>query len=302
MKNRCTVSVVLPTYNRAGIIHNSIKSVLNQTVKDYEIIIVDDCSTDNTLEVINRFNDKRIKYIRHKKRKGGSAARNTGIKCSNTEYIAFLDSDDEWFPTKLEKQINKFDYSSKDIGLLYTWLIHYGKDGNPLFTSKPNEKGNLLRKLLIKNIIGSASSVMVRKNVFASIGGFDESLPARQDMDLWVRISQNFLIDVVPEILAKISRQNKYERISSNKIKLLTAREQFYQKYKKLLRKENLTYFYLCNLGQFYREYFEDQKKLRSYFIKAIKSKPISLRPYVLFLSSFLPPNIYKSILSSKKP
>ena len=99
-KNQSKVSVIIPTYNRAYLISRAINSVLNQTYQDFEIIIVDDGSTDNTEEVIKEFQEKdeRIKYIRHKNNKGEAAARNTGIKAAKNEYISFQDSDDESFP------------------------------------------------------------------------------------------------------------------------------------------------------------------------------------------------------------
>ena len=105
-----TVSIIIPTYNRAHLIGRAIQSVLNQTYQNFEIIVVDDGSTDNTEEMIKEFqkHDKRIKYIRHEKNRGGAAARNTGIKVARGEYIAFQDSDDEWLPEKLEKQMDVF--------------------------------------------------------------------------------------------------------------------------------------------------------------------------------------------------
>jgi len=111
MKNP-TVSVIIPTYNRAHLVGRSIQSVINQTYQDFEIIVVDDGSTDNTEDIIKEFQkkDKRIKHIKHNKNKGGSAARNTGIRAARGEYIAFLDSDDEWMPTKLEKQTSYFNH------------------------------------------------------------------------------------------------------------------------------------------------------------------------------------------------
>ena len=128
-KEKPTVSVIIPTYNRAKLLPRAIKSVLNQTFKDFEVIIVDDGSTDNTEEVINEFqkHNKRIKYIRHEKNKGAAAARNTGIKIAQGEYIAFQDSDDEWLPNKLEKQMEIFESAPAEIGVVYTdygeWVI-----------------------------------------------------------------------------------------------------------------------------------------------------------------------------------
>src|SRR4030042_5052103 len=100
-----TVSIIIPTYNRAHLVMRAINSVLDQSFQDFEIIIVDDASRDNTEKMVSGIRDKRIFYIRHEKNRGGSAARNTGIKQARGEYIAFLDSDDEWLPEKLEKQL-----------------------------------------------------------------------------------------------------------------------------------------------------------------------------------------------------
>ena len=99
-----TVSVIIPTYNRAHLVGRAIRSVLNQTYQDFEIIVVDDCSTDNTEEIVKGFNDHRIRYMRHDRNRGGSAARNTGIKASQGKYIAFLDSDDERLLKKAESR------------------------------------------------------------------------------------------------------------------------------------------------------------------------------------------------------
>ena len=115
------VSIILPTYNRAYIIEKGINSLLNQTYQDFEIIIVDDGSTDNTEEIIKKLQekDKRIKYIKLKTNKGAATARNIGIKAARGEYIAFQDSDDEWMHEKLEKQVKVLDTSSKEV-VVYT--------------------------------------------------------------------------------------------------------------------------------------------------------------------------------------
>src|SRR3989338_8677774 len=100
------VSVIIPTHNRPELLKRAVKSVLNQTYKDLEVIVVDDGLEKRADETVNSFNDSRLKYIQHPEEKGGSAARNTGIKNSSGEFIAFLDDDDEWLPEKLEIQIN----------------------------------------------------------------------------------------------------------------------------------------------------------------------------------------------------
>lgn len=118
-EKRRTVSVIIPTYNRAHLLGRAIQSVLAQTYEDFEIIVVDDASTDVTEQVVKSFADDRINYIRHQKNKGGSSARNTGIKAAKGEFIAFLDSDDEWVPKKLEKEINRLQTLSNEVGVFY---------------------------------------------------------------------------------------------------------------------------------------------------------------------------------------
>lgn len=119
-QERPTVSVILPTYNRAHLLERAIQSVLDQTYPDFEIIVVDDASIDNTVNIIKGIINERIRYIRHEKNKGAAAARNTGIKLAKGKYIAFQDSDDEWLRDKLEKQIKIFETVSPEVGVVYT--------------------------------------------------------------------------------------------------------------------------------------------------------------------------------------
>src|ERR1700737_4457090 len=114
------VSVIIPTYNRAELLRSAIISVLTQIFQDFEVIVVDDASRDNTQNVVHSFNDRRIRYIRNGMNKGDAVARNVGITNSSCEYIAFLDDDDEWLPEKLEKQINLLENSSPNVGVVHT--------------------------------------------------------------------------------------------------------------------------------------------------------------------------------------
>ena len=118
------VSVVVTTYNRAALLPRAIRSVLAQTYEDYELIIVDDCSTDDTPDVIRTFVDSRIRVVRHAENTGQSAAINTGIRLARGEYIAFLDDDDEWVESKLLRQVRALDESDPRVGLVYTWFDH----------------------------------------------------------------------------------------------------------------------------------------------------------------------------------
>jgi len=198
-----TVSVIIPTYNRAHLVGRAIRSVLNQTYQDFEIIVVDDGSTDNTEEVVKGFNDGRIRYIRHDKNKGGAAARNTGIKVARGEYIAFLDSDDEWLARKLEKQMALFETSDSRVGVIYCrWYV---VDDDAGFVKQDKDqalcRGHIWHTLLEGSCAIFTPLAIVRRECFENCGGFDESLPSYQDLDLWLRIAQYYHFDFVNEPL-----------------------------------------------------------------------------------------------------
>ena len=138
------VSVIIPTHNRARFLREAISSVLNQTFQDFEILVVDDASDDNTREVVAGFEDIRIKYFRHDTNRGGSAARNTGIRNSMCSYIAFLDDDDEWFPEKLGKQMELLLASDPKVGAVYTGYLDVDKaTGQVIGEQLPSRRGNL---------------------------------------------------------------------------------------------------------------------------------------------------------------
>jgi len=144
------VSVIIPTYNRANFLRSAIQSVLNQTFKDFEVIVVDDASTDNTRQLIHEFVDDRICYIAHNKNRGGSASRNTGIESSKGKFIAFLDDDDMWMPTKLEKQLLLVNMNP-EISVVYTGARIIDKDGKAgRQLQNPSLKGNIYPQSLRK--------------------------------------------------------------------------------------------------------------------------------------------------------
>src|SRR4030066_2069221 len=147
------VSVIIPTYNRARFIERAIRSVLNQTYQNFEIIVVDDASTDDTEERVRRLlpNGRRLKYVRHDINRGAGAARDTGIKNAAGEYIALLDSDDEWLPEKLEKQLQVFKESRDEkLGLVYCGVVLI-KDNQKVGERLSKEKGYVFEKLLERN-------------------------------------------------------------------------------------------------------------------------------------------------------
>jgi glycosyltransferase involved in cell wall biosynthesis len=181
----------------------AIESVLRQTYDDFEVVIVDDCSTDETKATVEEYEDDRIRYVSHDENRGASAARNTGIKRSSGEYVAFLDSDDEWHPKKLEKQISTFAETSPDVGVVYTGFYKQYEDMREL-GNVPSKRGDIFEDQLMKDCVNPTSTVMVHSDCFDIAGTFNTELSARQDYDLWIRISRYFKFDFVREPLTTL--------------------------------------------------------------------------------------------------
>ncbi|MCB9062310.1 MAG: glycosyltransferase [Halobacteriovoraceae bacterium] len=191
------VSVIIPTFNRAHVLDRAINSVLNQTYKDFELIVIDDGSTDETDRVIYNYQDKRIFYYKQENR-GVSAARNLGILKSKGEWIALLDSDDEWLPFRLSSQIT-YIQENPSIQLVHgeeIW-IRNGKRVNP---KKKHQKfgGNIYERCL-KLCFISPSSVLIKKSLFNEIGLFDENFEVCEDYDLWLRITSQYNIGLIKD-------------------------------------------------------------------------------------------------------
>jgi len=246
------VSVILTTRNRATLLRRAVKSVLGQTYVDFELLIVDDASTDSTADAVEAFKDERIRYIRRTVAGGGSAARNTGIEAAAGEYIAFLDDDDEWFPGKLEKQVSVMEKAPEDVGLVYTGVEIDGKGWNRgIERVMPVFKGDLRERLLRGSTIGSVSKVLARKECFFRAGMFDENLKSCQDWDMWLRIADFYRFDFVPEILARIHLHG--EQISSNLGSMIPGRIMMVEKHMDRFRERpEILVIHLKRIGKLY--------------------------------------------------
>ena len=200
-----TISVIIPTYNRANFIIKTVESVLNQTIQPSEIIIVDDGSRDNTEQILNNWQyfDKII-YIKQDNQ-GVSSARNVGIKLAKNQWICFLDSDDIWHTNKLEKQI---DFHKKNSHILFShtnekWLFN----GKLIRQKKHQQKvSGFCFVKNIKNTLIGASTVMIHKTIFDEVGIFDENLQVCEDYDLWLRILKHYELGLIKdELIDKIA-------------------------------------------------------------------------------------------------
>src|SRR5262249_55296590 len=293
------VSVIIPTHNRADFLRGAIASVLDQSFQDFEIIVVDDASNDNTSEVVASFNDERINLVRHETNKGGSAARNTGILASKCDYIAFLDDDDEWLPEKLAKQMDILLASPQEVGCVYTGYVEVDRATGKVTGQRiPTKRGNLSKELLVKNCVGGASSVLLKRDCLKKVGLFDESLPRSQDSDMWFRIANEFLFEYIQAPLFKYYLHEN--RISTNLEAISAGLEIFARKYKNFpVSKKGYSDTYV-DLGIMYC-LAGDIKKGRKALFKALRLYPIQSRGYFSLCLTLFGAENFKTVKEAKQ-
>lgn len=203
------VSVVIPTYQRAGVIKQTLDTVFNQTFQDFEVLVADDGSTDNTPEIVAQYG-QRLQYLRQENR-GPSAARNAAIAASTGELIAFQDDDDLWEPDKLARQVAIFD-SKPDVGLVYSDMRYFGAGGERKATAFRHiapVAGWVLKPLFVYGSPLNTPTVMVRRTTLDQVGRFDESLRMFEDHDLWFRLARVCQVDYVDAVLVHCRRDER---------------------------------------------------------------------------------------------
>lgn len=294
------VSVIIPTHNRPEFLHSAITSVLNQTFQDFEIIVVDDASKDDTHNVINCINDRRIKYIRHEINKGVSAARNTGITASTSDFIAFLDDDDEWMPEKLGKQVDLIENKSPGVGVVYTGFVRMNRKSTEILGQNiPTKRGTIFNEMLIGNWIGTASTPLFRRECFDKVGLFDERISYGEDYDMWIRMSKEFRFEYIEEPLVKYHVHRN--GLTSNHDMVIRGMEILNKKYGQFLalNKKSYSHFYLV-LGGAYC-YNQNMKKGKEAFLKAIKLYPFEIRHYFNLGLSLLGASSFRKLREIKE-
>ncbi len=194
------VSVVIPAWNAARTLPETLASVFGQTFADYEVVVVDDGSTDGTADLLGRYGD-RIRVLQKPNEGRPSTTRNLGVRAARGELIAFLDADDRWQPEKLARQVALFD-QNPGLGLAYSAATVIDGEGRPIRVARcPSAgRGHAYGLLSTRNFI-VGSSAMARRAAIESVGYYDESLTSAENWDLWIRIAKNWEIDFVPEPL-----------------------------------------------------------------------------------------------------
>jgi glycosyltransferase involved in cell wall biosynthesis len=284
------VSVIVPAYNAAVYLPHAIDSVLAQTFVDWEIVVVDDGSTDHTQSVVESYRPAladKLQYI-HQSNHGLPAARNTGIKAARGEFIALLDADDVWLPQRLERGVQVLD-SDPEIGLVHARVARIDTKGMVIGQLKVDPKymsGRIAHDIYIRRAHIVCPTVMFRRHCLDKAGWFDESMRATEDRDLWFRIALHFKIEYIDEILA-------YYRLSPSSMtsdldRLLGGQLYFVSKHYRsgcATRMEQLQ-----ALGNIYRELGDSlfrggalTKAIGSY-LRAVGYNPLSIpNTYMLF-------------------
>ncbi|MBD2693188.1 glycosyltransferase [Anabaena catenula] len=214
---KSVISVIIPVYNGEKTIRETLESVLNQSFSLIEVIIINDGSTDATLEIIQSISDSRLQVFSYPN-SGIAVSRNRGIAKASGEYIAFIDADDLWKPDKLKFQVNTLEQNS-EAAVAYSWCDHIDESSRFLRSgSRFTANGDVYSKLLVANFLENGSNPLIRADALASIGGFEASLSPAEDWDLWLRLARqyHFVVIPYPQVLYRISSTS----LSSNILKM----------------------------------------------------------------------------------
>lgn len=276
------ISVVIPTFNRGHLIKKCIESVLAQTYKNIEVIIVDDGSTDNTEEVVRGIEDSRVMYV-YQDNQGACVARNKGIAVAKGAYIAFQDSDDEWMPEKLKKQSMILD-THPDIDIVCCKTRCKKLDGTEFVSLKNRDEG------IINNDIGpygiSTQTLLVRRNVFDHVL-FDPNVTRYQDLDFLLCATKNHKLYCVSECL--VLRYHENDSISSHPERILSMATYFQDKHADIIndKKQFLSYF----LASMLIEVANSTDRREDYINKALeinKSAKIFIKIFICNVKSLI--------------
>ncbi len=282
-----TISVVVTCYNYGKYIQTCLESIRRQTLTDFEVIIVDDGSTDNSAEQISPFLlDNRFNYIKQQN-KGQANAKNRGLKETNARFVAFLDADDLWLPEKLENQLLLFD--KPEVGVVYCGVSRIDTNGNPFPTARLIQylqpRRNHVPEFLIYDNFVPFSSVIVRKECFDSLGVFDESLSMGIDWDLWLRFSTKYQFDFCEDayLLYRVEHSGQMSKKTLERFHCADRiLEKFKRDFPKVVSKSILNdaeYYSCCLRGYALRKY--GIRYPLKYYLRAISLFPLRTGAYI---------------------
>lgn len=299
------VSVVLPTYRRPDLLVRAVRSVQAQTLVEWELIVVDDNDPgsperlDTKLVMSGLADDPRITYLEHDRNRGGSAARNSGIRAASAPLVAFLDDDDDWYPNKLELQVAHLESQERDVALVYCAFRRVAQDGATQVT-RPDAKNHTLEALLTRNGVGTTSAIVCRRQALLAVGGFDEELPSRQDVDLYLRLAEKYRLTFVDDVLLDFHR-HAGDAIGKNLVRALKGAEVFEAKHAELLAQHpKAAHFRLLAKGTIQRRAGQRQAARRT-FRQAWRNRPLDARAVVGLLATTSAADLARSWRDSLK-
>lgn len=326
MNSQPYVSVIMPAYNGAAYIGTAIRSVLNQTEKNIELIVVNDRSSDNTASIIgNHKNDPRLIYIENGHNLGVAGSRNEAIKLARGAYLAFLDQDDVWLPSKLQIQLSVFE-SDTEIALVHsrTALIDNKGDLLPRYKNLESTEfnncnarvttGNSFREIFIQNNI-QVPTVVIKKSAFDELGPFNADIPGVDDYELWMKIALHHRIGSIDTILA-LYRIHENQQ-SKNTYKMLVNKMQALEnvlahapdrahslidRATLVLRMQSI----YSSVGDYYAYIEQDYKRASTYYKKAVNLSGSDLYSMAKFFYCLMPNGprnalrVFKNILTNK--
>jgi len=292
-----TVSVVIPTFNRAHLVQDAVRSAAGQTAAPMEIVVVDDGSTDNTEAVLDGMASRLpvpLVYVRQENA-GGNVARNRGVKAAQGAYVAFLDSDDVWHPEKLEKQLAALG-TLPGAGAVYCGLREVEVETGRVLSDpkRAYPAGDLFARLLVSDVTAPTSTYLVKRSIMEAAGYFDETLEARQDWDMWIRVARQAPIAVVPEALVDF-RHHAGPRTVSDPERELRAYRRIMDKYAgwraeagaRVTRKARAAYH--RRVGRVAFHFQESRGRAVKNYLRAMGADPFAADTYAALLGCVLP-------------
>lgn len=298
--NRSSISVVLPTYNRAHLLPRALASVAAQTHPVDEVIVVDDASTDGTREVVVRSTTSNVRYLRHDRNRGGAAARNTGIRAASGDWIAFLDSDDAWLPTKLAVQMRTLAErpearacTSADV------VLRPGRDPERRFTGYSDDD---LARSLLHTYVGVTSSFVVARSALEQVGGFDPSLASCQDWDLLLRLVRSHPVVHVQTPLVRIHASADEPGITRGNPDYVSGIERFHEKHEADIHDagKRAVAVHAFRMGQAYA-LSGTMDDARDAFRRAMTYRPWRSRLVVHWFATFAGPTTYRTLVEWRR-
>ncbi len=309
------ISVIIPVFNGEKTIKETIESVLRQTFTDFEIIVINDGCQDLTVEIVSSIQDTRI-HVYSYPNAGLAASRNRGIVCATGEYIAFIDADDMWTSDKLEAQFNALQ-TNHNAAVAYSWTDYI--DQSSQFLRKGSHltvNGNIYSHLLVLDFLENGSNPLIRKQAFAEVGNFDESLTAAEDWDLLLRLASryHFVCVASPQILYRISGNSMSANVLQQEAETLKVIERAFNQAPdalQYLKKQSLANLYKYLTYKVMEGQSNSQKGLTAarFFLQAVRNDPSLLKAKVIGKVIFkilaviiLPSQLAQAVITKFKP